>query len=61
LRLPQHGGPGPCIYFTQKQGGPVLSPGTGFPFRCLLQLVGWGTRTRLHTGTKDFVLLVLVI
>jgi hypothetical protein len=30
LRLPQPGGPGPCIYFPQEQGGPVIPPGTGF-------------------------------
>jgi hypothetical protein len=30
-RLPQPGGPGPRIYIPQEQGGPVLSPGTGFP------------------------------
>jgi hypothetical protein len=32
LRLPQPGGPGPYIYMPQKQGGPVILPGTGFPF-----------------------------
>jgi hypothetical protein len=31
LRLPQPGGPGPCIYIPQEQGGPVIPPGTG-PF-----------------------------
>jgi hypothetical protein len=40
LRLPQPGGPGPCIYIPQEQGGPVIPPGTGFPFRRLLQLAG---------------------
>jgi hypothetical protein len=30
LRLPQHGGPGSRIYISQEQGGPVVSPGTGF-------------------------------
>jgi hypothetical protein len=40
LRLPQPGGLGPRIYIPQKQGGPVITPGTGFPFRCLLQLTG---------------------
>jgi hypothetical protein len=39
-RLPQLGGPGPCIYIPQDQGGPVILPGTGFPFRRLLRLVG---------------------
>jgi hypothetical protein len=32
LRLPQPGGPGPRIYIPQEQGGPVIPPGTGFPF-----------------------------
>jgi hypothetical protein len=39
-RLHQLGEPGPRIYFPQEQGGPVLPPGTGFPFRLLLQLAG---------------------
>jgi hypothetical protein len=30
LRLPQPGGPGPCIYIPREQGGPVIPPGTGF-------------------------------
>jgi hypothetical protein len=40
LRLPQPGGPDPRIYIPQEQGGPVIPPGTGFPLRRLLQLVG---------------------
>jgi hypothetical protein len=40
LRLPQHGGPGPCIYIPQEQGDPVIPPGTVFPFRRLLRLAG---------------------
>jgi hypothetical protein len=40
LRLSQPGGPGPCIYIPQEQGGPVIPPGTGFPFRRLLRLAG---------------------
>jgi hypothetical protein len=28
LRLPQRGGPGPCIYIPQEQGGPVIPPST---------------------------------
>jgi hypothetical protein len=27
LRLPQPGGPGPCIYFPQEQGSPVIRSG----------------------------------
>jgi hypothetical protein len=30
------GGLGPRIYIPQEQGGPVIPPGTGFPFRHLL-------------------------
>jgi hypothetical protein len=40
LRLPQPGGPGPCIYILQEQVGLVIPPGTGFPFRHLLRLAG---------------------
>jgi hypothetical protein len=39
-RLPQPVGPGPRIYNPQEPGGPVIPPGTGFPFRRLLCLVG---------------------
>jgi hypothetical protein len=39
-RLPQPGGPDPRIYFPQEQGGPIIPPGTGFPFRRLLRLAG---------------------
>jgi hypothetical protein len=35
-RLPQPGRPGPRIYIPQEEGGPVTTPGTGFPFRRLL-------------------------
>jgi hypothetical protein len=38
LRLRQPGGPSPCIYIPQEQGGPVIPLGTEFPFRRLLQL-----------------------
>jgi hypothetical protein len=30
--LPKPGRPGPRIYIPQEQGGPVIPPGTGFPF-----------------------------
>jgi hypothetical protein len=40
LRLPQPGGPGPRIYILQEQSGPVIPPGTGFPFCRLLRLAG---------------------
>jgi hypothetical protein len=39
-RLPQPGGPGPLIYIPQEQAGPVIPPGTGFPFGRLLRLAG---------------------
>jgi hypothetical protein len=39
-RLPQPGGPGPCIYSPQERGRPVIPPGTGFPFRRLKRLAG---------------------
>jgi hypothetical protein len=37
-RLRQPGGPGSRIYIPQEQSGPVIPPGTGFPFRRLLRL-----------------------
>jgi hypothetical protein len=40
LRLPQPGGPCPHIYISQEQGGPVIPPGTGFPF-CRLTGLQW--------------------
>jgi hypothetical protein len=40
VRLPQPGGPGPCIYMPQEQVGPVVPPGTGFPLCRLLRLAG---------------------
>jgi hypothetical protein len=39
-RFRQPGGPGPRIYITQEQGGPVISPGTVFPFHRVLRLAG---------------------
>jgi hypothetical protein len=44
LRLPQLRGPGPHIYIPWEQGGPVIPPGTGFPFCRLLWLAGLGWR-----------------
>jgi hypothetical protein len=41
FETPQPGGPGPRIYiFHEQQGGPVITPGTGFLFRRLLRLAG---------------------
>jgi hypothetical protein len=39
-RRPQAGWPGPRIYIRQEQDGPVISPGTGFPFRRFLRFAG---------------------
>jgi hypothetical protein len=43
-RFPQPGGPGPRIYMPQEEGGPVIPPGTGFPFRSLVRISGLGWR-----------------
>jgi hypothetical protein len=50
FRLPQLGGPGPRIYIPQEQGGPVIPPGTGFPFVASYdsQDSGGGILTCLH-------------
>jgi hypothetical protein len=57
LRLPQPGGPGPCIYIPQEQGGPVIPPGTGL--HSLLQIVLLITSRhvphRKHRSTVAFV------
>jgi hypothetical protein len=54
LRLPQPEGPDPRIYIPQEQGGPVIPPGTGFPFVTSYdsQGSGGGILTRLHMGPK---------
>jgi hypothetical protein len=41
-KFPQPEGQGPRIYIRQEQGGPVISPDTGFPFRHLLRPQGYG-------------------
>jgi hypothetical protein len=55
MRRPTPGGPGHRINIFQKQGSPIISPGTGFPFRRLLEIrraiYGGGILTRLHTRT----------
>jgi hypothetical protein len=38
--LPQPREPYPHIYIPQEEGGPVIPPGTGLPFRRLLRLAG---------------------
>jgi hypothetical protein len=59
LRLPQPGGPGPCIYIPQEQIGPVIPSGTGFPLVASYysQGSGGGILTRLHTGKREIFLL----
>jgi hypothetical protein len=51
MRLPQLGGPDPCIYILREQGGPVIPMGNGCPFVASynLQDYGGGILTRLHT------------
>jgi hypothetical protein len=54
-RLPEPGGPGPRIYILQKQGGRVISPGTGFPFCRLLLLAGlrWSySKSKSHSDWR---------
>jgi hypothetical protein len=52
---PNQGGPDPLIYIPQEQGGPVIPPGTGFPFRRLLRLAG--LRWRYSTSPPHSVLM----
>jgi hypothetical protein len=40
LRLLQLWGPSPHIYIPKEQGGPVITPGTGYAFHRLLWLTG---------------------
>jgi hypothetical protein len=40
LMVPQPGGPCPCTYIPEEQGGTVIPPDTGFPFRRLIRLAG---------------------
>jgi hypothetical protein len=47
LSLPQPAGPGPRIYIPQEQLGPVIPPGTGFPFRRLLRFAGLRLRNSI--------------
>jgi hypothetical protein len=51
-RLPQPGGPGPCIYIPQEQGSPVILPGTGFPFHRLLRLAEVFEPTSTRTAAQ---------
>jgi hypothetical protein len=60
-RLPQPGGPGPCIYIPQEHGGTVISPGTVFPFRRLLRLAGlrWRYSTPPPHGILNTVMITI--
>jgi hypothetical protein len=58
LKLPQPGGPGPCIYIPQEQGAPVISPGTGFRFCRLLRL---GKIWSLKGGNNTLLFLPLTV
>jgi hypothetical protein len=66
-RLPQPGGPGPRIYILQEQSGPIIPPGTGFPFRRYLRLAGLPVEvfdpasTRVRTRVKVKVTLRLAV
>jgi hypothetical protein len=59
---PQPGGLGPCIYVPLRQGGPVITSGTGFPFCRLLRLteLRWSyshaasTLTQLNHLNKNY-------
>jgi hypothetical protein len=52
MRLPQPGGPGPCSYIPQVQGGPVIPQELGFFFIASYDMQGYGggILTRLYTG-----------
>jgi hypothetical protein len=54
--LPKPEGRGPRIYIPQEQGGPVIPPETGFPFRRLLRLPGlrWLYSTPPPHGTLNY-------
>jgi hypothetical protein len=54
---PQHGGPGPRIYIPQEQGGPIIAPGTGFPFCRLSRLAGlrWRYSIPPHNGNTRVI------
>jgi hypothetical protein len=56
-RLPQRGGPRSRIYIPQEQGGPVISPGTGFLSLRLLRLAGlrWRYSTSPPHGSSNFI------
>jgi hypothetical protein len=48
---PKPSGPSSHIYIAQKEGGPIITPATGFPLPH--KDYGGDTRTRLHTGNSE--------
>jgi hypothetical protein len=54
LRLPQPGGPGPCIYIPQEQVAQLYSRALGSLFVTSYDSQGYGggIQYRLHTGLK---------
>jgi hypothetical protein len=60
---PQPWGPGPRIYIPQEQGGPVIFPGTEFPFHRLLRLAGlrWRYSTPPPHSIMNWILSVLKV
>jgi hypothetical protein len=52
-RLHQTAGPDPRICIPQEQGGPVIPPGSGFPFRRLLRLAGATVEVFDPASTRD--------
>jgi hypothetical protein len=53
FEAPQPGVPGPRIYIPQEQGGPVIPPDTGSPFRLLLRLARLRWRYSNPTPHED--------
>jgi hypothetical protein len=62
-RLPHSEGPGPHIYISQEQGGPVIPSGTRFHFVASYDSQGYGggIRTGLHTRIQSHVLKCLFV
>jgi hypothetical protein len=56
FKSPQPGGPGSHIYIPEEQGGPVIAPGTDFPFHCLLQLAGLQSRYANRPPRSELIL-----